>query len=1223
MFAHLHTHTEYSELDGLAKIEPLIARAQALGQEAMAITDHGNLYGAIDFYRAARAGGVHPLLGMEAYVAPNSRRDREARSSSEAAYHLVLLAQDGRGWRNLIQLATRAHLEGFYYRPRVDRELLAEYSEGIIVLSGCPSGELQRALERDDLVEAHRVVAWYRETFGDRYYLEIQRHQQLSRFEPLLQRTVQLARETGIPLVATQDAHYCEPGDHDAHDLLLCIGTNATRQEEKRFRFEGEDFFITDETYMRDLFSDLPEAVDNTQLVAERCNVELEFGRLRLPEPDIPDGATAHEHLVSVAWSGLAQRYPHPSSAYEQRLRYELEVVQETGFSEYFLIVADFARFARTQGIAKTVRGSAAGSLILYCLGITDIDPLEYNLVFERFLNPERREMPDIDMDFADNRRDEVIRYVAEKYGRDRVAQIITFGTLGAKAAIRDTGRALGLPLADVDRIARMVPYQLNISLKEAVAQSAEMREAGQNDPDIAELLEQSQRLNGVVRHASTHAAAVVISRDPLSENVPLRRPVNEGDGDESIPMTQWAMDQCAAVGLLKMDFLGLTNLTILQAAVDLVREHDGVEIDPLTLSATGPQAEKAYEMLGRGDTFGVFQLESGGMRRTVADLKPTSIADLAALVALYRPGPMEHIPRFIESKHGRTPVSYPHSELGEILDETYGVIVYQDQVLQIARKFAGYTLGAADVMRKAMGKKIPEVMRAERGRFLEGAVSRGYSQRDAETIFDLIEPFAGYAFNKAHAVCYGAIAYQTAWFKANYPAHYMTAVLRAAAGNSDRIREAAAECVRLKIKLLTPDLNRSGASFTFESLADGRSAIRFGLATVKNVGRAAVEPLIAERDANGPITDIGTLCERMDARALNRRALESLAKAGAFDALKPRGEMVAMTDDISRRARRAQELRESGQSSMFDLFGDEIATPTPLIGEYNGNEVDVPADEQLRWERELLGAYVSQHPLQAAAEALQSQVSHSLAALGEDMIGQSVTVAGLVNNVRQLTTRKGDPFAAIELEDLSGVQELTVWPEQWRTMHDLWTAPNQIIIAELSIKSRSSDALTLAVEQARPWFDRESAAAANDTEGYDGGSGVSSEQPGTLIAPAHTPLVLSPAEEPLMAPDNPLPTPTRPPALSAAPVLWLTLRDCGDRTVSQDLLQRMGDLMRGMPGSDDVYLRIEEDDSSTLLALPEAWRTQANYAMVMAMKRLLSQHGSAELAAPPSTVRR
>ena len=1235
MFAHLHTHTEYSELDGLGRIDALVERARTLGQQALAITDHGNLYGAIDFYQAARSAGIQPLLGMEAYVAPGSRADREARSASQAAYHLVLLAQNNQGWRNLIQLATRAHLEGFYYRPRIDRELLEQYSDGVIVLSGCPSGELHRALETEDLVEAQRIVQWYRETFDDRYCLEVQRHDALGRYEPVLQRTVQLSRETGIPLVATQDAHYCEPGDHDAHDLLLCIGTNAAVQDEKRFRFEGQDYYLTDEDYMLGKYADLPEAVTNTQLVAERCAVELEFGRLQLPEPDLPPGKTPIEHLADVARAGLRQRNPHAPDEYVERLNYELEVVRETGFAEYFLIVADFARFADEQGIPQTVRGSAAGSLILYCLGITDIDPLAYGLVFERFLNPERREMPDIDMDFADNRRDEVIRYVAEKYGRDRVAQIVTFGTLGAKAAIRDTGRALGMSLNDIDRVARAVPNILNISLQDAIAQSSDLRDAGRGDPEVQELLRQAQRLNGVVRHASTHAAAVVISRDPLAENVPLRRPANESDGDQAIPMTQWAMDQCAAVGLLKMDFLGLSNLTIVQEAVELIHEHergDKDKIDPLKLPETGPTAENAFAMLAAGDTFGVFQLESGGMRRTVADLQPNSIPDLAALVALYRPGPMEHIPRFIESKHGREAVSYPHPDLGEILDETYGVIVYQDQVLQIARKFAGYSLGQADVMRKAMGKKIPEVMRAERVNFLRGAAELGYSQSDAETIFELIEPFAGYAFNKAHAVCYGAIAWQTAWFKANHPAPYMAAVLRAAAGNSDRLRAAAAECARLKLKLLPPDVNSSGATFNLERFADGRSAIRFGLATVKNVGRAAVEPLIEERQQRGRFESVDDLSERIDARALNRRALESLAKAGALDTLPrsntaaepmSRGEIVASVDDISRRARRAQELRESGQTSMFDLFGNEVATPKPLITEQQ-DAADVTAAEQLNWERELLGAYISRHPLQAAAVELQSHVTHSLAEVSDELLGQSLTVAGLVNNVRQLTTKRGDQFAAVEIEDLSGAQELTIWPEQWQQTRQLW-APNQIVVAEVVVRSRGNDLLSLAVDTVRPWSDLTGAA-----------DPPASAQPADMPADMSTD---TPAAPPVDAPQTPPPAPAAqpverrtappPPSLAGAQpaaaaanepmALWITLRDNGDSAAGRDLLRRIGDLIQGIPGDAPVFLRIQTPDDATLLALSEDWRVKADFAAKTIMDGLLGDHGEADLQPPPA----
>ncbi len=1234
MFAHLHTHTEYSELDGLSKIDALTARAQSLGQQALAITDHGNLYGAVEFYRACERVGIQPLLGMEAYVAPGDRRDRSAgREAASSSTHLVLLAQNQVGWRNLIQLSTRAHLEGFYYRPRVDRELLQQYSDGIIVLSGCPSSELQRALERGDEDEARRVVSWYREVFADRYYFEIQRHQQLPQFEPMLERTVALSRELGVPLVATQDAHYCEPGDHDAHDLLLCIGTNAVRSDEKRFRFDGEDFYLTSETYMLEQFADLPESVTNTQLVAERCDLTLEFGRLRLPQPEIPENKTALEHLTDIAFAGLAQRFSQPPQTHIERLQYELHVIEETGFAEYFLIVMDFAHFARDHGIARAVRGSAAASLVLYCLGITDIDPMEYSLVFERFLNLERREMPDIDMDFADRRRDEVIRYVAEKYGRERVAQIITFGTLGAKAAIRDTGRALGLPLPDTDRVARMVPYQLNISVEEAIEQSSELQQARQENPSIDELLSYAQRLNGVVRNVSTHAAGVVISQEPLAENVPLRRPTSESSDDSWIPMTQWGMSEVAAVGLLKMDFLGLANLTILEEAVALCREHANVEIDTLAL----PDGDsRTFEMLARGDTFGVFQLESGGMRRVVADLQPTSVRDLAALLALYRPGPMQHIPRFIDSKHGRTPVSYPHNDLAEILDETYGVIVYQEQVMQISQKFAGYTLGQADVMRKAMGKKSTEVMQAERGHFVAGAIANRYSEQDAQTVWELIEPFAGYAFNKGHAVSYAAIAYQTAWFKANHPAPYMAAVLRAAAGNAERVREAAAECSRLGIPLLLPDVNRSEATFSLEQMADGRSAIRFGLGTIKGVGRSAVEPLITERFEHGPITTVAELSERLHAKSMNRRALENLAKAGAFDNIAERGAIVAAAESIIKQARRAQELRDSGQSSMFDIFGVEVETPTPHVELDEGHEAT--RHEQLNWERELLGAYVSEHPLQQAARALDDRVNAQIAELTEDMAGNTQTVAGLVGSIRQLTTRKGDPFAAVLLEDLSGTAEVTVWPDQWAATKEIWQ-PNQIVAATVSIRMRA-DRLTLAVDSVEAWNPQSADTAPSAPP-------VSNHQ--LAQAPAPPPIKQAPPPPWMDQPREPLsgaadaavppvaaatvPTPAAVPAAppsivsadapipadTAAPLeLWITIEESGEESSDLQLVEQLqGGLDSAKmihPGADRIFLRIRQGEREQLMVCSDEWMVQANEQVIRLLSNSLAGGGSVEV---------
>ena len=774
------------------------------------------------------------------------------------------------------------------------------------------------------------------------------------------------------------------------------------------------------------------------------------------------------------------------------RLDYELSVVAETGFAEYFLIVSDFAQFARDRRIAMGVRGSAAGSIILYCLGVTDIDPIPHDLVFERFLNVERHEMPDIDMDFADNRRDEVIRYVADKYGHDRVAQIITFGTLGAKAALRDTGRALGMTFAETDRVARLVPTQLNITLEQALEKSGELRGLTESEPQVARLVETARKLEGVARHAGTHAAAVVIARDPLVENVPLQRPVH-GD-DDAIPMTQWAMNPCADVGLLKMDFLGLSNLTILQSCIDLVRETTGQEVDYLHLPDRDAQT---FAMLGRGETFGVFQLESAGMRRVVKELKPTELADLAALVALYRPGPMEHIRRYIAGKHGQERVRYPHPDLAEILDETYGVIVYQDQVLHIARKFAGYTLGQADVMRKAMGKKIAGIMREERGNFIAGARRNGYGDQDASSIFDLIEPFAGYAFNKAHAVCYGSIAYQTAYLKAHHPACYMTAVLRSAAGQQDRVGVAVAECVRLGIPVLPPDINRSHETFTTEGAqphapqdADPQPGIRFGLASVKNVGGGAVAALLAEREEHGPFRALEDLCKRADLRALNKRALESLIKAGALDTLAERGPALAGIDRILRLAQHELALRDSGQTTMFDLFGDEVETPRP---ELLLADADVTRAELLQWEKELLGAYLSAHPFQRAAAGLARHVTAQAAEITEEMDGQEIIVAGMVNLVRPLTTRKGDPFCAAELEDLSGAVEVTVWPDLFASTRDLW-ADGAILLIHARVRTRGGR-LTVAAEHVTPYL-----------EGPDG-TGRPQEDPARWrVAPAGAP---------------------------------------------------------------------------------------------------------------------
>jgi DNA polymerase-3 subunit alpha len=1034
-------------------------RVKELGQEAVAMTDHGNMHGAIDFYREALAQGIKPILGVEAYVAPGSRLTKE--NGDKQPYHLTMLARNKTGYQNLLKLVTSSHLDGYYYRPRMDRDLLAQHGEGIIVLSGCPSGELHRLILDGRIDDAKATINWYREVFDD-YYLEVQAHD-LPEFHEAQRKIVQLSREMGVPLVATNDSHYLNIEDHESHDVLLCIGTNATVMEEKRMKLSDPSYFVRSEAEMRaaSAFLELPEAIDNTWRVAEKCDLSLEFGRLHMPEPDVPDGMTPHDFLEKLCWEGLRRRLPQNGPDADERLRYELDVVKATGFTNYMHIVREIATFARGQGMRIGVRGSAAASLILYCLGVTDIDPLKANLVFERFLNLERPEAPDVDFDIPDERREEVLRFVADRYGSDRVAQIITFGTLGAKAAIRDVGRALGMGYADVDRVARLIPNALHMTLDRALSETAELRQAYEADAQVRNLIDSARRLEGVARNASTHAAGVVISREPLVEHLPLARPAR-GD-DQAMPTTQYAMDQVAAIGLVKMDLLGLSNLTILERAVELIKKRHDIEVDLENLEDGDP---KTFEMLGAGETFGAFQLESAGMRRAVQELKPTSVDDLAALVALYRPGPMQHIGTFCRAKHGLEPIAYPHSDLADILDSTYGVIVFQDQVLKIAQKFAGYTLGAADIMRKAMGKKIAAMMLAEKERFISGAIAKGYSQKDAENIFALIEPFAGYAFNKAHSYSYGTIAYQTAWLKANYPVEYLSAVLMQSpshpAGALERIAQAYNECVRLGIELLAPDVNKSSANFAIEESHDGKAAIRFGLGMIKNVGSGAAEAIVEARDANGgSFATLNDFCRTLNTRNVNKRALESLVKAGALDSVgggtEARGSMLINLDRIMSIAQSSQKLRETGQTTMFDLFGEEVATPLTGI---DLESAPIPLAEVLAWEKELLGIWLSEHPYTRAASELAGYVTALCNEFTPELLadlppqGRDFVIAGIVGSTRRLTTRDGRGFIAAEITDLAGTVEITVWPDIYERTADYWTT-GRIVLSQVRVRER------------------------------------------------------------------------------------------------------------------------------------------------------------------------
>jgi len=1056
MFTHLHLHTEYSLLDGLSRIPDVMDRVAAIGQQSVAMTDHGALYGAIDFYREARVRGIKPIIGIEAYIAPDSRL-KKSDSRSNNYFHLTLLAKDMEGYRNLIKLSTKSHLEGFYYKPRMDKELLAEYGKGLIALSGCPSGEMHRLLNEDRYDEARDLAGFFRDVFDD-FYLEVMRHDEPeinAACAKALAGLVRLSGDMKIPLVATNDSHYTQPEDAAIHDVLLCIGTNTTVDDPKRqLKMHDTSYYVKSEAEMLALFHDLPEAVTNTQLVADQCNLDLEFGRLHLPEPSIPPGVTAHEHLTNLAREGLNRRYPFADEAVRARLQYELDVVEKTGFTNYFHVVHDIAQFCKRAGIMLGVRGSAAASIILYTLDVTFIDPLASRLVFERFLHVDRKEPPDVDLDIPDDRRDEVIQYVAERYGRDRVAQIITFGTMGAKAAIRDTGRALGMSYGDVDRVARLVPNALHMTLTKALEEAPELASAYEVDPAVSRLVDTARRLEGVARHASTHAAGVVISKEPLAEYVPLQRPTR---GDEtSIPTTQYAMAQVAEIGLLKMDFLGLANLTILGRAVEIIGRTQGVTID---LAALPDGDAKTFEMLGQGDTFGVFQLESPGMRRLITELRPDSIAELMALVALYRPGPMQHIGTYCRSKHDRSLVQYPHADLAEILDETYGVITYQDQVLFILQKFAGYSLKDADAIRKAMSKKIAALMQAEGEKFVAAAVKNGYTEAEARAVFDLIEPFAGYAFNKAHSACYGTIAYQTAYLKANYAHEYMTAVL-ASAGTHERIAEAVAECVRLGIAVVPPDVNRSGIGFELQEIG-GTPSIVYGLATVKNVGSGAAESIIAARDEDGTFGAIEDFTKRVDLKALNRRALESLVKCGALDSLASRGTLLANLDRIVSLAQREAKLKETGQSTMFDMFGDSVATPLPSL---ELEEAEITKAEALSWEKELLGVYISEHPFTSAAVTVAKHTSALVSEITAEMDGRDVVIAGMVNGVRQLATKAGKPFVAVTVEDLSGSTEVTVWPDVYEPTREMW-APGNILLLLVRVRERN-ERLQVAVQQ-------------------------------------------------------------------------------------------------------------------------------------------------------------
>ncbi|HEV8307250.1 MAG TPA: DNA polymerase III subunit alpha [Methylomirabilota bacterium] len=1020
-FVHLHVHSEYSLLDGAAHLKRLVERAGRLGFPALALTDHGNLFGAADFYHLARDAGVKPILGVELYVAPGSRFDKAPLDGQyEGANHLTALVRNLTGYRNLIKLVSRGYLEGFYYKPRVDKELLAQHADGLLLLSGCLNSEVSRLLLAGEEGKARQVAGWYADVFGrDHYFMEVQAHGLADQIR-VIEGTARIAQDLGVGLCGTNDSHYLEAADARAHEVLLCLQTGAKLSDPSRWRFATEEFYLKSAEEMRKVFAELPDAYANTLAVAERCELELRFDQFHLPRYEVPAGHTLDSYLRELATAGLTTRYGEAPAEAHARLEQELGIIRDMKFSGYFLVVWDFIRFARERGIAVGPgRGSAAGSLVAYCLGITSIDPLRYGLLFERFLNPGRKSMPDMDIDFADDRRDEVIRYVEQKYGRDRVAQIITFNVLKAKAVIRDVGRVLGMPFGEVDRIAKLVPETLKITLDEALKQSPPLAEAVKTRPEVGELWQIAKRLEGLSRHAGKHAAGVVISDEPLIEHVPLYK---DPKGDEVI--TQYPMGPIEKLGLLKMDFLGLRTLTVIANTVQLVEESRGIRLDPERLPLDDA---KTYELLADARTFGVFQLESVGMRDALRQLKPERLEDVIAMVALYRPGPMQMIPEFVARRHGRMKPSYEHPLMEKHLRETYGIMVYQEQVMQIASELAGFTMGEADALRQAMGKKKPEVMAEQRAKFLAGAAARGVKPKVAEKVFDLMERFAGYGFNKSHAAAYAMVAYQTAYLKANYPVEFMAALLTSEMTNTDKVVIHIEECRAMGIELLPPDVNVSGWRFGVAG-----DTIRFGLGAIKNVGERAIESIVAARAEGGPFASLADFCPRVDMQLVNRRVVESLIKAGALDSLGlSRAQLLAGLDGAFERGQRSQREREQGQASIFDLMAGGVPAAVPAPTEPPVPEWD--PDQLLLYEKEVLGFYLSGHPLRRVWGEAQRLGAIGTAELAGRADSARVVVCGMVSDMREINTKNGDRMAFVTLEDMDGTVEITVFPETFR----------------------------------------------------------------------------------------------------------------------------------------------------------------------------------------------
>ena len=1048
-FVHLHNHTEYSLLDGANRIPDLIKRAKELEMPSMAITDHGVMFGVMEFYLEAKKAGIKPLLGVEAYVAPRGIDKKDGRADREN-FHLLLLAKDLEGYQNLCKLSSVAALKGFYGKPRIDHDLLRQYSKGVIGTTACLGSEVCQELMKGNYDEAQRIAGMYAEIFGkENYFVELQDHglkEQRDIYEPLLR----IAKDIGVETIATNDAHYLCKGDSRPHDVLLCIQTGELVANTKRMKFETEEFYIKSAEEMASVFPDNQYALENTLKVADMCNVELDKTSAPMPKPTVPEGKTSFEHLKDLAYAGLHDRAKGPDEKHD-RLEYELDVIKETGFADYFLLVREFAEETRRRNIFFGVRGSAAGSLVSYSVGITDVDPVDYDITFERFLNPERISMPDIDMDFEDARRDEIIQWVTERFGEDHVAQIITFGTLGAKAAIKDCGRVLGYLPQETDKLTKMIPGVPGMTLEKAYKEISEFRQTIESEPRLQDLFTQAKSVEGISRNAGVHAAGIVISREPLMDYLPLYR------GNDGQTVTAFEMGILEKMGLLKMDFLGLSNLTVLSYCVENIKRTTGKSIDPRLADESD---QKTWDMLARGETTGVFQVEGGGMTRWITQLKPQSVRELAAIIALFRPGPMGEIPNYIDYKFGRKKPELLSDLMTPILEETYGVIVYQDQVLKLVQALAGFTLGKADVLRRAMSKKDANAMADMKVEFMSGTAEKSIPAGSAQKIWELLLPFAGYAFNKAHAICYALLSHQTAWLKANYPVEYMSALLAVYRTKEERVIAFIEECRRMKIPVLSPDVNQSESDFSIEKGPKGQVGIRFGLGAIKGVGDGIVDAILAERAENGNSTHLYQFCERIRPHGLNKTALEALIKSGALDSIdENRATNLEYFEAALMFATDLTRDRAMGQDSLFitdDNDSTSVTYPTlPPVA-------PLSRSEKLALEKDVLGIYVSDHPLRGLERILGKQATHSCGELAELEEGTSVKLSGVIASTRAILTKTGKKMMSMTLEDFSGVARCIVFASSYEKYRDTLHKDKLVVInGEITINERGGEKTT------------------------------------------------------------------------------------------------------------------------------------------------------------------